>query len=76
MGNTDQEQIKVQKTSKTKINDIDFENLVFGKDFSDHMFECDFKNGSWQNPIVRPYGDLPFHHQQKFSIMARQCLKE
>ena len=58
MGNTNQEQIKVQKTSKTKINDIDFENLVFGKDFSDHMFECDFKNGSWENPIIRPYGDL------------------
>ena len=22
------------------------------------MFECDYKNGSWQNPIIRPYGDL------------------
>lgn len=55
---TIQDKISVQKTSKTRINDIDFENLVFGKDFSDHMFECDFKNGTWQNPIIRPYGDL------------------
>ncbi|MFT5436353.1 MAG: branched-chain amino acid aminotransferase [Ulvibacter sp.] len=53
-----QDKISVQKTTNTKINEIDFENLVFGKDFSDHMFECDFKNGAWQNPTIRPYGDL------------------
>lgn len=55
---TIQDKISVQKTTNTKINEIDFENLVFGKDFSDHMFECDFKNGAWQNPTIRPYGDL------------------
>ena len=53
-----QDKISIQKISKTRINEIDFENLVFGKDFSDHMYECDFKNGSWQNPTIRPYGDL------------------
>jgi branched-chain amino acid aminotransferase len=58
MDMTIQDKISIQKISKTRINEIDFENLVFGKDFSDHMFECDFKNGSWQNPIIRPYGDL------------------
>ena len=55
---TTQDKIRVEKTTKTRINEIDFENLVFGKDFSDHMFECDFKNGAWQNPTIRPYGDL------------------
>jgi branched-chain amino acid aminotransferase len=55
---TTQDKISIQKTTKTRIHEIDFENLVFGKDFSDHMFECDFKNGSWQNPVIRPYGDL------------------
>ncbi len=55
---TTQDKIRVQKTTNTRINEIDFENLVFGKDFSDHMFECDFKNGAWQNPTIRPYGDL------------------
>ncbi|MFT5236999.1 MAG: branched-chain amino acid aminotransferase [Flavobacteriaceae bacterium] len=58
MDMTIQDKISVQKTTNTKINEIDFENLVFGKDFSDHMFECDFKNGAWQNPTIRPYGDL------------------
>jgi branched-chain amino acid aminotransferase len=53
-----QDKISIQEITKTRINEMDFENLVFGKDFSDHMFECDFKNGSWQNPVIRPYGDL------------------
>jgi branched-chain amino acid aminotransferase len=58
MNITTQDTIRVQKTTKTSINEIDFENIVFGKDFSDHMFECDFTDGSWQNPVIRPYGDL------------------
>ena len=53
-----QDKISIQKISKTRINETDFGNLVFGQDFSDHMYECDFKNGTWQNPTIRPYGDL------------------
>ena len=52
------EKINIQKTDKTRINEVDFDNLVFGNVFSDHMFECDYKNGSWQNPTIRPYGPL------------------
>jgi branched-chain amino acid aminotransferase len=43
-------------TSKTsKIESIDFENLSFGNVFSDHMLICDFKEGSWQKPIIKAY---------------------
>jgi len=52
------QKISVQKIAKSRINEIDFENLVFGKDFSDHMFECDYIDGTWQNPVIRPFGDL------------------
>jgi len=52
------EKINIQKTDNTRINEVDFDNLVFGNVFSDHMFECDYKNGSWQNPTIRPYGPL------------------
>jgi branched-chain amino acid aminotransferase len=58
MDNSTQSNISIQKISKTRINETDFGNLVFGKDFSDHMYECEFKNGTWQNPSIRPYGDL------------------
>ena len=47
--------IEVTKTKATKINEVDFDNLTFGKIFSDHMLECDFKDGVWQAPKVVPY---------------------
>jgi branched-chain amino acid aminotransferase len=50
--------ITVLKAEKSRISEIDFNNLAFGKNFSDHMFVCDYKDGTWQNPTVKPYGDL------------------
>lgn len=58
MDNIAQDKILVKKTPSTRINDVDFSNLLFGKTFTDHMFECDYKNGEWVNPTIRPYGPL------------------
>lgn len=58
MNLTTQDKITVQKAETSKLNQVDFDNLVFGKDFSDHMFECDYIEGEWQNPVIRPYGPL------------------
>ena len=51
-------EIKVTQANSSKINYVDFNHLVFGKTFTDHMFECDFVDGAWQNPTIRPYGPL------------------
>ncbi|MGB0789518.1 MAG: branched-chain amino acid aminotransferase, partial [Marinirhabdus sp.] len=37
---------------------VDFDNLVFGRVFSDHMFECNHSNGSWQHPTIKPHGNI------------------
>ena len=50
--------ISVKHIEKSRINEIDFNNLIFGNDFTDYMFECDFKNGSWNNPTIKPFGNL------------------
>ncbi|MGJ5641614.1 branched-chain amino acid aminotransferase [Formosa sp. S-31] len=50
--------IEITKANSSKIQDVDFENLSFGKVFTDHMFECEFKNGAWQEPKIVPYGPL------------------
>lgn len=43
-------------TAKTsKINEVDFENISFGNVFSDHMLVCDFKDGAWGKPSIKPY---------------------
>ena len=47
--------IEIIKAKTTKINDVDFDNLKFGHVFSDHMLECDYKDGKWQAPKVIPY---------------------
>jgi branched-chain amino acid aminotransferase len=48
----------VKKINQSHINEVDFNNLTFGNIFSDHMFECDYKDGKWQTPVIRPYGPL------------------
>jgi len=47
--------IQVTKTAKSKINEIDFNNLPFGKYFTDHMLEVDYADGEWQKPVIRPF---------------------
>ena len=46
--------IQVTKTGMSKINEIDFNNLPFGKYFTDHMLEVDYANGEWGKVSIRP----------------------
>jgi len=52
------EHITIEKIKKSKIDQVDFDKLTFGKNFTDYMFECDFKDGKWQNPTIKPYGNI------------------
>ena len=47
--------IEIITASNSKINEVDFENLSFGNVFTDHMLVCDFENGEWQKPVIKPY---------------------
>ena len=48
--------ISVQKVSKSKLPLVDFNNLPFGKEYTDHMFITDYKDGEWSNLRVVPFG--------------------
>lgn len=48
-------EIDIVKAVSSKIDSVDFENLVFGNIFSDHMLTCDFRNGAWGKPAITPY---------------------
>jgi branched-chain amino acid aminotransferase len=50
--------VSVKHIEKSRINEVDFNHLIFGNEFTDYMFECDFKNGSWSNPTIKPFGNL------------------
>ena len=49
------EGIIINRAESSKINAVDFENLVFGNIFTDHMLVCDFRNGAWETPEIKPY---------------------
>ncbi len=53
--------IKINKTQHSRITEVDWENLPFGKVFSDHMLVMDYKDGAWQEPEIMPFGDLSLH---------------
>lgn len=48
-------EIDIVKSDTSKISAVDFENLTFGRTFTDHMFICDFENDEWQTPKITPY---------------------
>ena len=55
MSTTHANKIDIIKAATSKINEVDFENLSFGSVFTDHLLECDFINGEWQKPVIKPY---------------------
>ena len=56
-----QDNIKVTLTKESKLSAVDWNNLPFGKVFSDHMLIMDYKDGAWQDPEIIPFGPLSMH---------------
>ncbi|HEY8781830.1 MAG TPA: branched-chain amino acid aminotransferase [Mucilaginibacter sp.] len=57
---TDTLDIKITKTNHSRLRETDFDNLQFGKTFSDHMFVADYEDGEWKNFQIVPYGEIGF----------------
>ncbi|MCH2450124.1 MAG: branched-chain amino acid aminotransferase [Gracilimonas sp.] len=47
--------ITIEPVEQSRIHEVDFNNLVFGRKFSDHMFEMEFQDDKWGNPVIKPY---------------------
>jgi branched-chain amino acid aminotransferase len=63
--------IKITPVSKSKLSEVDFNHLEFGKIISDHMLITEFSHGKWRKPEIAPYGNiscapamLAFHYGQ------------
>ncbi|MCX6155365.1 MAG: branched-chain amino acid aminotransferase [Candidatus Kapabacteria bacterium] len=48
----------VTKTTNTRINNVNWDNLGFGVYFSDHMFMSDYVDGKWDDGAIVPYGAM------------------
>lgn len=56
--NTANLELKITKTQTSKYQDLPMEQIVFGKNFTDHMLICDYENGAWKTPEIVPYGNI------------------
>jgi branched-chain amino acid aminotransferase len=50
--------IEINKVAKSRIEGVDFNNIMFGKVYSDHMYMADFADGEWNNFRILPYQNL------------------
>ena len=50
--------MRIKQTSKSRIHEVDFNQLKFGEQFTDHMMICHFRDGNWEEPQIVPYGPL------------------
>jgi branched-chain amino acid aminotransferase len=53
--------IKVTPTAHSRIGEVDWDNLPFGKIFSDHMLVMEYADGTWQQPEIVPFASVSIH---------------
>jgi branched-chain amino acid aminotransferase len=53
------QKISIERVKQSRIHQVDFTNIPFGKIYTDHMFLADYKMGEWTNFRIMPYGHMP-----------------
>ena len=53
--------IKINRVEQSRLPGVDFDNIPFGRTFSDHMFVADYIDGQWQNLSIVPFGHFSVH---------------
>lgn len=51
----------IQKAENSKVNAVDWDNLPFGKVFSDHMFLMEYADGEWKQGQIMPFQNISMH---------------
>lgn len=54
-------QIDVQLTEKSRLSEVDFSAIPFGRTFSDHMFVAEYADGKWQKTRIEPFARFEIH---------------
>lgn len=51
-------ELSITRVGKSRVGEVNFDDLPFGYFFSDHMFSMTYEEGRWQNPEILPYGPI------------------
>ena len=57
----DTSRLRIEKTSVSKLSEIDFDNIPFGRVFTDHMYVAEYDNGEWSNMRIVPFKNFSIH---------------
>ncbi|MCO5247849.1 MAG: branched-chain amino acid aminotransferase [Chitinophagales bacterium] len=77
--------LEVERTKNSRLQDFDFSNIPFGRNFSDHILVADYKNGEWISNKIVPFQLLnlspattSFHYAQSIfeGIKAHRNIHE
>tara|TARA_B100001287_G_scaffold46061_3_gene35145 strand:+ start:8812 stop:9879 length:1068 start_codon:yes stop_codon:yes gene_type:complete len=71
----DQLETKIQLTKNSRLSQVDWQNLPFGKIFSDHMFCMDYKDGQWSNMQIKPYENLSMSPATSVIHYGQSCFE-
>lgn len=55
---TETDNIIIDKTEHSRIHEVDFNNIIFGRQFSDHMLTAECIDGVWGPVKIEPYQNL------------------
>ncbi len=50
--------IKIEKVGESRLAEVDFNNIKFGRQYADHMFIADYDGKDWQNFKIVPYQNI------------------
>ncbi len=67
--------MKIEKVKKSNISNVDFVNLDFGTVFTDHMFECSYRNGQWVDPEIKPYQPISISPSARALHYGQACFE-
>lgn len=51
--------ISIESIKKSKLPEVDFSDISFGRVFSDHLFVADYRDQAWQDARIVPFADMP-----------------
>ena len=51
--------IRLQPVRRSRLAEVDPDNLGFGSVYADHMFSMVYRDGAWRDPEIVPYGPIP-----------------
>lgn len=57
----DTSSLKITKVEKSSVSELDFDNLKFGRAFTDHIYIADYKDGKWEDLRIEPFHKFAVH---------------